>query len=47
VEFLRVHYRRIPVIGLWVDEKWRVHEVIGSEPGAALDGDSAALPPRQ
>jgi hypothetical protein len=38
VQFLRVHYRGIPVIGLWVDEKWKVHEVIGSEQGAASGG---------
>jgi hypothetical protein len=47
VKFLRLHYREILAIGIWEDEKWKVHEVITSEQGAALDGDSAALHPRQ
>ena len=34
-QFLRHHYRNIPIIGLWVDEKWRVHEIVNSEQGAA------------
>jgi len=25
--FLQGHYRNIPVIGLWVDEQWKVHEI--------------------
>jgi hypothetical protein len=31
IEFLRRQYRNIPVIGLWVDEKWEVHEISDSE----------------
>jgi hypothetical protein len=37
IAFLRRQYRNIPIIGLWVDEKWEVHEVCDSEPGAAPD----------
>ena len=38
IEFLRRQYPNIPIIGLWVDEKWRVHEVFDGERGAAADG---------
>ena len=31
VEFLRRQYPNIPIIGLWVDEKWDVHEVPARE----------------
>ena len=31
IEFLRHQYRNIPIIGLWVDEKWQVHEIVSSE----------------
>ncbi len=31
IEFLRRQYPNIPVIGLWVDEKWQVHEIVDSE----------------
>jgi hypothetical protein len=27
IEFLRRQYPNTPIIGLWVDEKWEVHEV--------------------
>lgn len=27
--FLKRHYQAVPVIGLWVDENWKVHEVEG------------------
>lgn len=27
VKFLRVQYREIPIIGLWVDENWKVNEI--------------------
>ena len=33
VQFLRQQYENIEVIGLWVDENWRVHEVIEDESG--------------
>lgn len=35
IEFLRRQHRNIPVIGLWVDEEWAVHEVSGRERDAA------------
>jgi hypothetical protein len=38
IEFLRRQYRNIPIIGLWVDDKWEVHEIVDSEQGAALRG---------
>jgi hypothetical protein len=28
VEFVRQHYKNIETIGLWVDEKWKVNELI-------------------
>lgn len=31
IEFLRRQYPNIPIIGLWVDEKWEVHEVSDSK----------------
>lgn len=37
VEFLRLHYREMPLIGLWVDENLGVEEVVSSEQGAAAD----------
>lgn len=41
IEFLRCQYPNIPIIGLWVDEKWEVHEVFDSEQKAVPDGDTA------
>jgi len=43
VEFLRFHYPEMPIIGLWVDENWKVNEIADSEQGVALDGNSAGL----
>ncbi len=40
VAFLRLHYREIPVIGLWVDANWKVKEVVNSEQSAAADAAS-------
>ncbi len=37
VEFLCLHYRGMPIIGLWVDENWEVKEVVSSEQAAAAD----------
>ena len=37
VEFLRRQYPNIPIIGLWVDEKWEVHEVSDREQDASPD----------
>ncbi len=37
VEFLRLHFREIPVLALWVDENWKVKEVVNSEQGTAAD----------
>jgi hypothetical protein len=37
IEFLSLQYPNIPIIGLWVDEKWEVHEMSDSEQGAAPD----------
>ncbi len=31
VAHLRRHYSRLPVVGLWVDERWRVTEVIRAD----------------
>ena len=45
IEFLRHQYRNVPIIGLWVDENWQVHEIVNSEQGAALDSASAPLQP--
>lgn len=45
IEFLRHQYRNIPVIGLWVDEKWRIHEIVNREQGAAPTSPSALLQP--
>lgn len=28
IEFVRQHYKNIETIGLWVDEKWKVNELI-------------------
>ena len=36
VEFLHRKYRDIPIIGIWVDEKCKVHEICKSEQRAAL-----------
>ncbi|MGA1874710.1 MAG: carbonic anhydrase [bacterium] len=33
IEFLCLHYRNVPIIGLWVDENWKVHEIVHSEIG--------------
>jgi hypothetical protein len=33
ISFLRQHYEEIGLIGLWVDEKWRVSEVWGGQQG--------------
>ena len=27
VKFLRVQYRELPIIGLWLDENWKVNEI--------------------
>jgi len=27
IKLLRQHYAEIPIIGLWVDENWKVHEL--------------------
>jgi len=32
VDFLQQHYGELPVMGLWVDEKWQVYEVHGRHP---------------
>jgi hypothetical protein len=37
IEFLRRQYPNIPIIGLWVDEKWEVHEVSDGGQGASPD----------
>jgi len=37
VKFLGCQYSGIPVIGLWVDEKWEVHEVSHSEQNNPAD----------
>ncbi len=44
VEFLRAQYPEIPIIGLWLDEEWKIHEVVNSEQGAAPDRYSAGAP---
>ena len=31
INFLRQKYKKIVIIGLWVDESWKVHEVIKDE----------------
>ncbi|NOY68623.1 MAG: hypothetical protein GXP53_03910 [Deltaproteobacteria bacterium] len=31
ISFLREKYKNIHIIGLWVDENWETHEVIGDE----------------
>jgi len=31
IEFLRRQYRNIQIIGLWVDENWKVYEIVNSE----------------
>jgi len=41
VEFLRLHYLEMPIIGLWIDENWKVNEVVNSEQGIPPDGNSA------
>ena len=34
IDLLRQKHQKLPIIGLWVDENWEVHEVIKDEPGA-------------
>jgi hypothetical protein len=43
VTFLRQHYEEIPIIGLWVDEKWKVNEIINYEQDGSLEIDSPTL----
>lgn len=32
IEFVRQEYRSMEIIGLWVDENWKVHEVVENNP---------------
>jgi len=38
IRFLRQRHEAIPIIGLWVDESWEVHEVVDS-PGGGDQGE--------
>ena len=38
VDFLACQYPHLPIIGLWVDETWKVHEVADRGPATAPGG---------
>lgn len=37
VEFLRAQFPEIPIIGLWLDEEWKTHEIVNSEQVGGVD----------